>query len=438
MKILAIETSCDETAISIISAIGKLSSSGKLKNNAQSKSANKRNSLNVEVLANIISSQVKLHAKWGGVVPNLARREHEKNLIPVLKKALKKAKMFNPSSKNSPWTVIQGEFLEEILKKESDLLKKFSKEIPKIKIPKVDAIAVTYGPGLEPALWAGINFAKALAYEWRKPLIPINHMEGHIAASLLNAKLIKFPTIALLVSGGHTELVLMKKWLDYKIIGQTRDDAVGEAFDKVARMLNLGYPGGPLVSKLASLGGAAAKLDIKLPRPMINSGDFDFSFSGLKTAVLYLIKKLSEEKENETVKSKAEKFACHRIPSLAEGGVRPQESHFLSEAVIAAICYEFQEAAVDVLVSKTIKAAKKYKAETIVIGGGVTANVRLRERLKESSVENSLNLMLPPKELSTDNAEMIAIAAYIRTTGTKNPAVKNPSKLKADGNLKLK
>jgi len=417
MKILAIETSCDETAISIISAKEKPTSVQKLKSGIKSKPANKQDGLNIEMLANVVSSQVKLHAKWGGVVPNLARREHEKNLIPVLKKALKEANLLSLNSpKEAPLKNREKssfvEEIEKILSREQELLKKFIKEIPKMKIPKVDAIAVTCGPGLEPALWAGINFAKALAHTWNKPLIPINHMEGHIVASLLNEKsknqnekLIKFPVIALLVSGGHTELVLMKKWLDYKIIGQTRDDAVGEAFDKVARMLNLGYPGGPQVAKLASLGSKAPKLNIKLPRPMISSDDFDFSFSGLKTAVLYKIKELNMDKESK---------------------------------IKAAICHEFQEAAVDVLISKTIKAAGKYKAKTLIIGGGVSANIRLKELFKEASSENSLNLILPQKELSTDNAAMIAMAAYLRTRQAKSPASKNHSKIKADGNLKLR
>lgn len=427
MRILAIETSCDETAISIIYAKGAPSLDREKRKNASHKPSIKYRRPQVKILSNIVSSQIKLHAKWGGVVPNLARREHEKNLIPILKKALKEAKILKTSSKVRPWTDfqgVQGRTLEKILERETELLNQFSKEIPKIKIPKIDVIAVTSGPGLEPALWAGINFAKALAYLWNKPIIPINHMEGHIVASLLNEKnknqnekFIKFPIIALLVSGGHTELVLIKKWLDYKIIGETRDDAVGEAFDKVARMLDLGYPGGPKISELARKfkseirsADQRTKYEINLPRPMINSGDLDFSFSGLKTAVLYKIKELKKAKE----------------------------IRFLDEATIATIAKEFQEAAIDVLVSKTINAAKKYKAKTIIIGGGVASNTRLRERLKEISALNSIDLILPPKELSTDNAVMIAMAAYLRIIGVKNPAIKDVSKLKADGNLRLK
>ncbi|MBU2109769.1 tRNA (adenosine(37)-N6)-threonylcarbamoyltransferase complex transferase subunit TsaD, partial [Patescibacteria group bacterium] len=199
MRILAIETSCDETAISVVECSEGFSKP------------------KFKILSNVVASQIKIHAKWGGVVPNLAKREHLKNLPVVLKKAL-----------------------------------------GKIKIKDIDLIAVTIGPGLEPALWTGINFARDLNKVWDKPIIGINHMEGHIVASLLNSKikyqkskLWKFPVMALLVSGGHTELVLIKNWLKYKIIGQTRDDAAGEAFDKVAKMLKLPYPGGPQVAKLA-------------------------------------------------------------------------------------------------------------------------------------------------------------------------------------------
>ncbi|MCR4284197.1 MAG: tRNA (adenosine(37)-N6)-threonylcarbamoyltransferase complex transferase subunit TsaD [Parcubacteria group bacterium] len=428
MRILAIETSCDETAISIIYAKRTPSSGRENGKSASHKPSIKYRRPQVKILSNIVSSQIKLHAKWGGVVPNLARREHEKNLIPVLKKALKEAKILDISSRDSPWTGFQGVTLRKILEREPELLRRSLKEFPKIKTPKVDAIAVTYGPGLEPALWAGINFAKALAYLWNKPLIPINHMEGHILSALLpqnrestkhearsTKKSFQFPVISLLVSGGHTELVLIKKWLDYKIIGETRDDAVGEAFDKVARMLNLGYPGGPKISHLAeNYKPTAISYKLSLPRPMINSGDLDFSFSGLKTAVLYKIKELKEAKDSGA------------------------KDHKLNKTTISSICHEFQEAVVDVLVSKTINAAKKYKAKTIIIGGGVASNTRLRERLKESSAENSVDLILPPKELSTDNAVMIAMAAYLRIIGVKNPAIKDISKLKANGNLRLR
>ncbi len=419
MKILAIETSCDETAISIIEAKGSA------------------DNMQLKVLSNVVSSQVKLHAKWGGVVPNLARREHERNIIPILKKSLKKAGLLYQGP-----SLVKDADIEKILEREPELSRQFLKFISKVKIPKVDAIAVTYGPGLEPALWVGVNFSKALSFAWKKPLIPINHMEGHIAASLLGAKdkkvkSVQFPALALLVSGGHTELVLMKDWLKYKIIGQTRDDAVGEAFDKVARMLGLEYPGGPIISKLASLGGLASKLEIKLPRPMINSGDFDFSFSGLKTAVLYLVQKLSE---TENKQSEAKKSSSQRMPTPTKGGVHPKENSFLSEAMVAAICREFQQAVIDVLVSKTINAGAKHKAKTIIIGGGVAANKELHKQLSKALEERlpGTSFLSPLPKFTTDNATMIAVASYLRLLGTKDPAIKSIARLKAEGNLKLK
>ncbi|HYC83135.1 MAG TPA: hypothetical protein VEB60_01135, partial [Candidatus Paceibacterota bacterium] len=223
MRILAIETSCDETGISIIDCKGGLEAPA------------------FSVLAHAISSQIELHAQWGGVVPNLAKREHERNLIPVLKQALEEAGLEKPGA-----IALNEEEIKDCLVREQELASFFLAYIPTIEPPIIDAIAVTAGPGLEPALWTGINFARALSLAWRKPLIPVNHMEGHIVSPLLEPEAsVAFPALALLVSGGHTELVLMREWLDYEVIGQTKDDAVGEAFDKVARMLDLPYPGGP-------------------------------------------------------------------------------------------------------------------------------------------------------------------------------------------------
>jgi len=362
MKILAIETSCDETAIAVLEVIN-----GKF-----------------EVRSNVVLSQIKIHKPFGGVVPNLAKREHQKNLPVVLKRALTEAKI-----------------------------------TPK----KIDAIAVTYGPGLEPALWMGINFAEELAKKWKKPIIPVNHLEGHIYASWLppaganpKSQILnpKFPLLALIVSGGHTELVLMKKHLDYKILGETLDDAAGEAFDKVARLLKLSYPGGPEISKLAEKYLPPSPLLGKerglFPRPMLNSPDLNFSFSGLKTAVLYYLR------DNPNF-NKAE------------------------------IAYEFQQAVVDVLVKKTEKAIKKYKPKSLVVGGGVAANKALREALKNLTPQPPLlrkdrgkkkntsgfSLFLSPLWLTGDNAAMISTAAYFRTKAKKLAK----TKLKANGNLKL-
>ena len=377
MRILAIETSCDETAIAVLEEQG-----------ARSKHA--RQSLGdgggqekFKILSNIVLSQIKIHKPFGGVVPNLAKREHQKNLPIVLKKALKESKI-------SP--------------------------------KKIDAIAVTYGPGLEPALWMGINFAQELAKSWKKPLIPVNHLEGHIYASWLpprsenpksEIRNPKFPLLALIVSGGHTELVLMKKHLDYKILGETLDDAAGEAFDKVAKMLKLGYPGGPEISKLAKkylpLSPLLSKERRLFPRPMINSADLNFSFSGLKTAVLYYLRDNPNVKKNE-------------------------------------IAYEFQQAVIDVLIKKTEKAIKKYGPKSLVVGGGVAANTALRHTLEALIKKHNLkidnwklkiSLHLSPMWLTGDNATMIATAAHFRALHKKKKAFLKPEKIKAQGNLKL-
>lgn len=385
MIILAIETSCDETAAAVLKCRGG-------SKNPQ-----------FEILSNIVSSQVKIHAKWGGVVPNLARREHERNLIPVLKRALKTSGLFKSAAQKSRQK--KYKIAEKILIREQELLKNFLAFIPKIKTPNIDAIAVTAGPGLEPALWTGVNFAKTLSAIWNKPLIPVNHLEGHILSSMMReqkfeTKEITFPALALLVSGGHTELVFIKKWLSYKTIGATRDDAVGEAFDKVAKLLNLGYPGGPAISKQALRGDPK---NILLPRPMLNSPDLDFSFSGLKTAVLYAVRK-----EKSLTANKISDYAA-----------------------------SFEEAATDVLVSKTLRAIKKYRPKTILLGGGVSANQALRNkmqtRLKQALPE--IKLFLPEQKFTGDNAAMIAVAGYLHYIGRKYS--KNLSSLKAEGSLKL-
>ena len=412
MRILAIETSCDDTAISIVEVKGSLMKPV------------------FKVLAHNISSQIKIHQKWGGVVPNLAKREHGKNLVPVLIKSLEEAGFSTvPKSKilaSSKSDLVaqdttsghESQNLEKklgkILERETELKEQFLKIIPTLKIPKIDAIAVTKGPGLEPALWVGINFAKALALVWDKPLYPVNHLEGHILASLATPQKVTFPVISLIVSGGHTELVLSKDWLKYKIIGRTRDDAVGEAFDKVARILGLPYPGGPEISKLAKLasleaelrgfGSSASKLKIKLPRPMLHSGDFDFSFSGLKTAVLYLVQKLKQENK-------------------------------FDEKIKAEIAYDFQQATIEVLIAKTLSASQKFKAQTIIAGGGVIANTALREALTQMASKNNLKLLIPELAYSTDNATMIALASGLRLLAGQQ---KTSYAFKANSNLNLK
>jgi len=384
MRILAIETSCDETAISIVEAKGGFDRPA------------------FKVLAHTVASQIAIHKEWGGVVPNIAKREHGKAIVPLLETALEQAKMIKPAKKiTADGKLIRK--LAKILEREPDLSIDFLEKLPKIAVPKIDAIAVTQGPGLEPALWVGINFARALSLLWQKPLIPVNHMEGHLLSSLASESSknkIKFPAVALLASGGHTEIVLVKDWLKYKVIGRTRDDAVGEAFDKVARLLGLPYPGGPEISRLADF---KVKIDgYKLPRPMQNSGDFDFSFSGLKTAVLYLTKKIG----------------------------------LLSDDDKKAIAFEFQNAAVDVLLSKTLHAVEQFQAKTLIVGGGVIANHELKARLSDEVKTKfpDTAFLLPSRELSTDNATMIALAGYFRSLVKKFRI--NP-KLKAEGNLSL-
>ncbi len=414
MKIVAIETSCDETAISVVECKGDIATPL------------------FQPLSEVVLSQLALHAHWGGVVPTLAKREHEKALVPVLQEALLKAKLLGIQSQNSKGQMTNEIQISNILNREQTLLPEVIKFLETYDTPDIDALAVTQGPGLEPALWVGINFAKALAMAWQKPLIPVNHMEGHLLSPLLSngeqfsislpadathqalqAGNFQFPLIALLVSGGHTELVLVKAWGDYQKIGQTRDDAAGEAFDKVARLLGLGYPGGPAIAAMAakfqSLNAKFQINTIQLPRPMINSGDYDFSFSGLKTAVLYLVKKLQEND-----------------PLVLE-----------RDEVKASIAYEFQEAVVDVLISKTTRAVEEYGAKSIIVGGGVSANKRLRESMERSltSSGRETSLHFPTQFLSTDNATMIAAAGYIRWLEREKYPLPNAASIQAEGNL---
>lgn len=365
MKILAIETSCDETALTLLDIKGAL---GKP---------------DIKVLGNVLLSQAHLHAKYGGVYPNLAKREHQKNLPILLKQTLHEA----------------GENIEK---------------------PNVDVIAVTNGPGLEPALWVGINFATELGEKWGKPVISVNHMEGHIFSVLYgmsNTEYLVLPALTLLVSGGHTELVHVKDFGNYEIIGQTRDDAVGEAFDKTARMLGLPYPGGPEISKLAEIARKKRKTTdyefpdarhkettaFSFPRPMIHSKNLDFSFSGLKTAVLYKLK--------------------------SENGSSDEFKGDIARA--------FEDAAVEVLVEKTRKALLKLgnKIKTLIVGGGVSANLHLSRELNKHIKEfPDITLRMPTGLMSTDNAIMIGIAAFIKIR--QNPEIlKEKTLIKAIGNL---
>ncbi len=314
MRLLGIETSCDETAAAVVDAA--------------------RGGLLVR--ANVVLSQIPLHAATGGVVPEVAAREHCVHIAPVVQRALRQAHA-TPRS--------------------------------------ISALAVTAGPGLMTSLTVGVEAARTLAYLWKKPLIPVNHIEGHVAGALLQNPAVRYPALALVVSGGHTELLLMAQEGWYRCIGRTLDDAAGEAFDKVAKLLRLPYPGGPAIAELAERGKTDA---YTLPRPMLDRTHFDFSFAGIKTAALYLVQ---------------------GIPGRARRRIR--------RADLAA---SFQQAVIDVLVGKTIRAARQYGAKSVMLAGGVAANGELRTQL-QAAVEQALphtKYFQPALAYCTDNAAMIA------------------------------
>lgn len=345
MNILAIETSCDETSAAIVKD-------------------------GQEVLSNIISSQIEFHKKYGGIVPEVAARKHIEVISPIIKEAL---------------------------------------EAAKIKYKQLDAVAVTYGPGLVGSLIVGLCAAKAIAYGLNIPLIGVNHLEGHIYANFLRSQVqdsisqtnprsqhpasipastpkAQFPFICLLASGGHTMLILVEGHGLYRTLGRTRDDAAGEAFDKVARFLGLGYPGGPVIDQLAKEGDSQA---ICFTRPMLNDG-YDFSFSGLKTAVVNYVNNAG-----------GADLPAGRQGILFSGGTR-----------IADLVASFQQAIVDVLVEKAIRAAKEHHCQMIALAGGVAANSKLRADLKDQGEGLGLGIVIPPLEYCTDNAAMIGAAAF--------------------------
>jgi len=345
MKILAIETSCDETSIALLEAKGGLRSP------------------RLRVIKNYVSSQIKIHRPFGGVVPNLAKREHLKNLPLILKK----------------------------MEKKIDLKK------------DVDTLAVTIGPGLEPALWTGIAFAKNLAKEWKKPLLAVNHLKGHFYSFLLettnNLRPTTnnlFPAVALIVSGGHTIILKMDSLTKYKKLGETRDDAAGEAFDKIARLLNLPYPGGPEIEKAGQRGDPSA---VDFPRPMLNAKNYDFSFAGLKTAVFYYLK------QNKFLPAGLKKISSSRLSE-------PRDSLPLKR-FIDNVAASFEQAAIDVLVKKTIRAVQNNKAKNVFLSGGVAANKKLRKTFKKELDKINCGFIAPSRGFNTDNAAIIAVAAYI-------------------------
>lgn len=331
MTILGIETSCDETSAAVIR-------DGKL-------------------LSNVTATQL-FHSKYGGVVPELASRAHQQRIVPIVDEALTKAAVDRQD---------------------------------------LDAVAAVYGPGLVGAILVGLSFGKALALGLGIPFVGVNHMEAHIFSNLIDdlpagqaSPKPSFPFINLTVSGGHTQLVLVKGPFEYEVLGETRDDAAGEAFDKVAKMLGIGYPGGPLVDKLARQGNPTF---VRFPRPYLEEDSFQFSFSGLKTSVLYYLRKIGYSS------------SAHRVKNInPEGYV-----DFLSD-----LCASFQAAVVDVLVSKTMRAAEKFGVHDIAIAGGVAANTELRNRMEQEGHKRNLRIFIPKLEYCTDNGAMVAMVGYYK------------------------
>ncbi len=462
IKILAIETSCDETSAAVICEENQIHS--------DQPTANRQPPT---IVSNIVSSQVDLHAKTSGVVPEVASRAHMEAIIPVVEKALLQE---NTKSEIRNTKQTQKYNVLNIKNSDSNIVSNFDIGASDL-LQEVTHLAVTAGPGLIGSLLVGFNTAKSLAYALNIPIIPINHIEGHIYSALCgenpkseyrNSKqhqnnkdrktqeisnfvlrALNFPILALTVSGGHTSLTLMKDHGVYENIGATIDDAAGEAFDKVAKLLDLGYPGGPIVSRYAkkyrekisnskflisnqitnpestssqnqchsveenpadSAGRCGGDLNIKFPRPLLDRPDFNFSFSGLKTSVLYTVKKLTVNSQPLTAELKQQ------------------------------ICYEFEEAVVDVLVTKTMRAAMQYEPKIIILAGGVSANLFLRKRLTEelknhkTKEHDCIELLLPPLELCGDNAAMIGLAAYYHII---RDDISSWDKIKVDSNLKL-
>ncbi|HXG37740.1 MAG TPA: tRNA (adenosine(37)-N6)-threonylcarbamoyltransferase complex transferase subunit TsaD [Bacteroidota bacterium] len=348
MIILGIETSCDETSAAVIrdgpGGTGRL-------------------------LSNITKTQL-FHSNYGGVVPELASRAHQKLIVPIVEEALRKAGV----TKND-----------------------------------LDAVAAVYGPGLIGAILVGLSFGKAMAMGLGIPFIGVNHMEAHIFSNLLEDPKPSFPFINLTVSGGHTQLVLVKRPFEYEMLGETKDDAAGEAFDKVAKMLGIGYPGGPMIDKFAATGNPKF---VEFPRSYLDEGSFDFSFSGLKTSVLYYLRKIGFD------------------PTKQNSRLAPTSS---TSGLVADICASFQSAVIDVLVYKTVAAAEKYGVKEIAIAGGVAANSELRRRLGQIAKERGYHVFIPRMEYCTDNGAMIAMVGFMKMKEGKT----SDFELTAEPNLEL-
>jgi N6-L-threonylcarbamoyladenine synthase len=336
MRVLAIETSCDDTGAAVVLDGRK-------------------------ILSNVVSSQVSIHQKYGGVVPELASRRHIESIVPIVTEAL---------------------------------------ETAKVTLRDIDGISVTQGPGLVGSLLVGLSFAKSLSFVTGLPFVGVNHIEAHLSAIFLNKNPPKFPFIGLVVSGGHTSLFRVDGFGKYKGLGQTRDDAAGEAFDKVAKLLGLGYPGGPIIDELSKSGNPRA---IRFPRPSLGKNSLDFSFSGLKTAVVNYVK------------------------------AHPEPIGGYPENLIRDIVSSFQEAVVDVLVKKTLQAAQQQGLRKVVLSGGVAANQHLREKIKEEASQQKVKVYMPSPSFCTDNAAMVGVVGYEYL----KRGIRSPLSLNAFSNLPL-
>lgn len=336
MRVLAIETSCDDTGAAVILDGRK-------------------------ILSNVVSSQISVHQKYGGVVPELASRKHIESIVPIVAQAL---------------------------------------ETAELTLREIDGIAVTQGPGLVGSLLVGLSFAKSLSFATGLPLVGVNHIEAHLSAIFLEEKTLKFPFIGLVVSGGHTSLFRVDGFGKYERLGQTRDDAAGEAFDKVAKLLGLGYPGGPIIDELSETGNPKA---IRFPRSYLGKNSFDFSFSGIKTAVVNYVK------------------------------AHPETPGGYPEDLIRDIVSSFQEAVVEVLMKKTLQAAQHEGLKRVVLSGGVAANRHLRQRIKEGASQQNVRVYIPSPSFCTDNAAMVGVVGYEYL----KRGIRSPYSLNAFSNLPL-
>ena len=379
MYILAIETSCDETAAALL------------------KFTEDNGTIVYRVLNEKLHSQIAIHNQYGGVYPSAAKREHQKILPFLTRKLLDEQSILQKNN-----AVAINDTIREICVREPNMLADIEKQFTGTQPLQLDALAVTQGPGLAPALWVGVNFIRALSLMWNIPIIPVNHMEGHIISALItDTECItpQYPLIALLVSGGHTELVFAQEPNKYQKIGKTLDDAAGEAFDKAARLLGLPYPGGPEIAKLAQI-ARSKKIPsfAPLPRPMLKDNSFNFSYAGLKTAI---------------------RTVCKNNPNL-------------SEEEKTGLAMEFENAIVETLVEKIRRTLEYYMPKSIVVSGGVSANTYLRKSMHTLiAAYTDTTLYLPDPRYATDNAVMIALAAYTRRHDQKTPA----EYLSADANL---